>query len=75
MLSRMSICPSFTVLSELPLGSGLRHTLFIVYIDGLDASFTSYVLSDVKGSMVLLPASSSHEQEAYVPSCYVEQIA
>ena len=56
MLSRMSICLSFTGLSELPQGSGLRHTSFIVYIDGLDASFTSYVLSDVKGSMVLHPA-------------------
>ena len=75
MLSRMSICPLFTVNCELPQGSGLRHTLFIAYIDGLDANFTSHVLSVVKGSMFLLPVLSSHEQEAYVTSCYVVQIA
>ena len=49
--------------------------LCIVYIDGLDVNLTSYVLSDAKGRMVLLSVLPSHEQEAYVTSCYVVQIA
>ena len=74
MLSRMSICPLFTVICELPWGSGLRHTLFIVYVDGLDANFNSHVPSVVKGSMFHLPVLSSYEQEAYVTSRYVDKL-